>query len=204
MSGLRRAEHGALWSGGASQAVVVVRLSRTDGPAAAIPGPGFGAASVASSPGFKVANKWRSWLMAVDGSCGKPEPNTTLVADPPKAERDGSLRARKRARKTAVTRFCIDSEMRRSRGLGREFRARRSWGKQDSAGNARRWILRPTLLHPQPQVPARDCLPDPRLPARSVIPGPKLSPGRFIGDGAIGGVDFQSPAAAPCDVPQVT
>ena len=63
---------------------------------------------------FKVANKWRSWLMAIDGSCAKPEPITTLVADPPKAERDGSHRARKRTRKTAVTRFCIDSEMRKA------------------------------------------------------------------------------------------
>ena len=66
----------------------------------------------ASSRGFKVASKWRSWLMAIDGYCGKQEPNTTLGAGLPKAERDGSLRARRRAGKTAAMRFCIDNEMR--------------------------------------------------------------------------------------------
>ena len=66
----------------------------------------------ASSPGLKVASKWRWWVMAIDGCCGKQESSTTLVADPPKAERVGSLRAQKQARKTAVTRFCIDNEMR--------------------------------------------------------------------------------------------
>jgi hypothetical protein len=39
----------------------------------------------ASSRGFKVASKWRSWLMAIDGYCGKQEPNTTLGAGLPKA-----------------------------------------------------------------------------------------------------------------------
>ena len=57
----------------------------------------------------KVASKWRWWVMAIDGYFGKPEPNTPRVAGLTKADRDGSLRARKRARKTAVTRFCIDT-----------------------------------------------------------------------------------------------